>query len=445
MALVSCRGWWILGIVQQPQWIVPVIVDETTASSLLSRLPLVLLFVGGYVASRLLAETRLTNAFVLRVLARARGGLWAVCGAVIVAGAALSLFIPNAVTVLALLPVLSELDRAYAGRGVRATTALTLSAIYGANIGGMGSLVGSPANMLLIGALEVFQVPGREQITFLNWFLWALPLVFVVCGVSWLVVRLAIPGRRQKRGSGLGEGPATAEWHGMEVIPLTPWQRSACVLFVQFLLFWIASSLASGLIPAYARYEAAVAAGFTIYYIYVCVRPSGPGCCATKEPLLTLRALFSGLPRRGLVFLALVGALIVAAGQTGLDDRAVLLFESVLGADAPMYLVLVGTCLTVIFLTEVLSNTVVSVAFFAVAYHAALTHGADPLPIMIAVSCASTCAFMTPIATPCNALAYGEMRGVSLRGMLGLGLVLNLLCGLLMAGWLGMIIPLVYG
>lgn len=413
------------------------IVDETTASSLLSRLPLALLFVGGYVASRLLAETRLTHAFVLRVLARARGGLWAVCGAVIVAGAALSLFIPNAVTVLALLPVLAELDRAYGARGVRAATPLTLAAIYGANIGGMGSLVGSPANMLLIGALEVFQVPGRGQITFLNWFLWALPLVIVLCAAAWLVVRPALPARSKQ-----GED---SRWHGMEVVPLTPWQRSAFVLFAQFLLFWIGSSLASGLIPAYARYEAAVAAGFTIYYIYVCVRPSGPGCCATKEPLLTLRALFSGLPRRGLVFLALVGVLIVVVRQTGLDDRAAAVFESVMGADAPMFLFLLATCLTVMFLTEALSNTVVSVAFFAVAYHAAAAHGADPLPIMIAVSCASTCAFMTPVATPCNALAYGEMRGVSLRTMLLLGLVLNLVSGLFMAAWLQLVIPIIYG
>jgi sodium-dependent dicarboxylate transporter 2/3/5 len=51
---------------------------------------------------------------------------------------------------------------------------------------------------------------------------------------------------------------------------------------------------------------------------------------------------------------------------------------------------------------------------------------------------------MTPIATPTNALAYGEMRGASLRTMLGLGFVLNVAAGALLAGWLGWILPLIY-
>ncbi|MGE4554096.1 MAG: anion permease, partial [Desulfovibrionaceae bacterium] len=91
------------------------------------------------------------------------------------------------------------------------------------------------------------------------------------------------------------------------------------------------------------------------------------------------------------------------------------------------------------------SNTVVAAAFFPVAYAAANAAGIDPLALMIAVSTASTCAFMTPVATPCNALAFGEMRGVSLRRMLALGLVLNLACASLMTLWLSWVVPLVYG
>jgi sodium-dependent dicarboxylate transporter 2/3/5 len=105
---------------------------------------------------------------------------------------------------------------------------------------------------------------------------------------------------------------------------------------------------------------------------------------------------------------------------------------------------LVLLALGVIFLTEVFSNTLVSAAFFLLAYQLAQSHGADPLPLMVTVSVASTCAFMTPIATPCNALAFGEMRGTSLGAMLGLGALLNVLGALLVALWLGAVLPLVY-
>jgi Di- and tricarboxylate transporters len=100
--------------------------------------------------------------------------------------------------------------------------------------------------------------------------------------------------------------------------------------------------------------------------------------------------------------------------------------------------------LAAIFLTEVLSNTVVAVAFFPVAFFTAQALGLDPLPLMITISVAATCAFMTPVATIPNALAYGALPGASLRRMLGVGLLMNVLCALAMTAWLSLAIPLVY-
>jgi sodium-dependent dicarboxylate transporter 2/3/5 len=51
---------------------------------------------------------------------------------------------------------------------------------------------------------------------------------------------------------------------------------------------------------------------------------------------------------------------------------------------------------------------------------------------------------MTPIATPCNALAFGEMKKTSLGKMLALGLPLNIVGALLITLWLQFIIPFVY-
>ncbi|MEF2230445.1 MAG: SLC13 family permease, partial [Pseudodesulfovibrio sp.] len=128
-----------------------------------------------------------------------------------------------------------------------------------------------------------------------------------------------------------------------------------------------------------------------------------------------------------------------------LDERAVALAGPLLQGDMGPRAVYFLTILAVIFLTEVLSNTAVVAAFFAIAVAAARVHGMDPLYLMIGVGLASTCAFMTPIATPTNALAFGEMRGVSLARMLLLGLVLNLAGALILTFWLGWVLPHIYG
>lgn len=115
-----------------------------------------------------------------------------------------------------------------------------------------------------------------------------------------------------------------------------------------------------------------------------------------------------------------------------------------LRGDMPSLLLFFLTVLSVIFLTEVLSNTAVVAAFFTIAYYAALGHGMSPLYLMMAVGVSSTCAFMTPVATPTNALAFGEMRGASLRAMLLLGFVLNVAGAVILTGWLSWVLPRVY-
>ncbi|WP_022663391.1 SLC13 family permease [Paucidesulfovibrio longus] len=410
------------------------------AAYLWGRLPLILLFANAYLAYRLLAVTGLTTAFVRRVLwlaggPRGRGGLPGLLLLLMLAAALLSFFIPNAVTMLTLLPALTELERELREKtGAHMATPLALAAIYGANIGGMGSLVGSPANLLFIGAVDFFNVPGREQIGFANWFFWSLPLVALFLLAGWTLLALfALP-----RGVRLTPGDIP------EPRELTPWQRSGGALFVLFLCFWTASSVASEVWPSWHRLEPAVAAGFFCWFVFLAFFRAGTPCQGTSAPLLRLREVFSGLPRRGLLFLGLLGLLALAVKAFHLDTASVAWLKGLDSQAAPRFAVIFCMVLAVILLTELLSNTVVSAAFFPVAYAVAQAHGISPLALMLAVSLASTCAFMTPVATPCNALAFGEMRGVSLRRMLGLGLVLNLAGAVLMSVWVAWVIPLVY-
>lgn len=395
---------------------------EFSVTYINDRLPLILLFITGYILYRVTAAVGLPEYIAARATRLSRGRVDLLLLSLIVVSAALSMFIPNAVTVLAMIPVIRKLDIEMESM----TTPLTLSVIYGANIGGMGSLIGSPANLLLIGALDYFNIPGRERITFFNWFEWALPLVVMLVLLAWLVLRFAI----SKTNSSISMV--------MRGENLSVSQQKGLVSFGAFLIFWSVSSICAELFFWYREYESVFALSFTILFcVYV-----------FRGRLLQSRDLIEGVPRRGILFLGLLGILIVLVRMFKFDESAAQVFTGLLDMleqSGSGYTIYLATALTVILLTEFFSNTVVSTAFFAVIVHVGDIYGLNPLPLMVLVSAASTCAFMTPVATPCNSLAVGEMRGVSLKTMLGLGIVLNVLGAALLSVWIWKVVPLVYG
>ncbi|WP_207260608.1 SLC13 family permease [Desulfovibrio sp. Huiquan2017] len=401
------------------------------------RLPLILLFVCGYFVYQLMAATRITDGFVAWALRRSKGRPRRVLFYIIAAAAVLSSFIPNTITVLTLVPVLKKLDRDFADRGVRGmTTVLMCSAIYGAAIGGMGSMIGSPANAVLFAALDLFQVAGRDHLTFFNWFLWSVPLVAAFVLAAWLVAAgLGLP--RAARGVTLDlSGPIRA---GADAR-----QRYGALLFWLYMGYFVAEAVARENVPGFAAISPVVSLGFAALFLWLLFVRRAPDGGGRSGPLLKAGGLLKSVPRRGLAFILVLAVLVAVVHWTGLDQATVVLAGRLLKGEMDPRLLFLLTILAVIFLTEVLSNTAVVAAFFTIAYYAAKGHGMDPLPLMIAVGVASTCAFMTPIATTSNALAFGEMKGASLRGMLGLGLALNILGTLLMTGWLSWVLPRLY-
>jgi len=257
-----------------------------------SKLPLILLYASGYLMYRMVVVTRVTDVLVMRLFRHSQGRFPRLLLQVTASAVLLSFFIPNAVTVLILLPILKTVDRDAAPRvsgDFQLTTPLALAAIYGANIGGMGSLIGSPANLLLMGALDLYGVPGREQVNFFSWFLWSLPLVFSLCIAAWWIVyRLGVPRHMRK----------TRIHLKAEMETINSEQKSAGKLFMLFLVFWILESFAGFRFIEFSHMEPLVCVVFFIGLIYVIFfRKPAKG----KHPLLKFQQLFTGLPRHALL------------------------------------------------------------------------------------------------------------------------------------------------
>nr|WP_321260771.1 SLC13 family permease [uncultured Pseudodesulfovibrio sp.] len=402
------------------------------------RLPLILLFVCGYFIYQLMAAARITDSFVLWTLKKSRGHASFLILYIIAASAALSSFIPNTITVLTLIPVLKKLDRNFAEQGATGmTTVLMCAAIYGAAIGGMGSMIGSPANAVLFAALDVFEIAGREQITFFNWFVWSVPLVIVFVLAAWGVAA-GLGLSASARGVTVHMEGLTEENVGQDR------QQYGVRLFWFYIFYWMVEAVLRQQVGGFANMSPLFSLGFAGVFLYLLFWREAPGAPVGKGPLLCPSDLVKSVPRRGLLFILVLGVLFGVVHWLKLDERAVVLAGEMLQGDMTPAFLFFLTILSVIFLTEVLSNTAVVAAFFTIAFYAAQGHGMNPLYLMMGVGVASTCAFMTPIATTSNALAYGEMKGASLPVMLGLGCVLNIIGAVLMTVWLSWVLPLVY-
>ena len=292
-------------------------------------------------------------------------------------------------------------------------TALMLGIAYAASIGSLATIIGTPPNALL--AAHMSQEFG-VTIGFGRWVVVGAPIAVVFLLIAWLLLTKVvfkpeiseIPGgaeliREERRGLGrISSGEvrvlsvfvlAALSW---VFIPLI-WQIAGAgdppigdagiAMVVALLLFVLPAGAARGV--RLLDWDAAVKLPWGVLLLF------GGG--------LALSAQFSS---SGLT--EWIGE--VTAGIGGL----------------PVVLIVAIVAAGILFLTELTSNTATAATFLPVATAVAVGIGVDPMLLAIPVALAGTCAFMLPVATPPNAIAYGSGY-VRIPQMASAGLWLNLI------------------
>ncbi|WP_010551588.1 SLC13 family permease [Brachybacterium paraconglomeratum] len=292
-------------------------------------------------------------------------------------------------------------------------TALMLGIAYAASIGSLATIIGTPPNALL--AAHMSQEFG-VTIGFGRWMVVGAPIAVVFLLIAWLLLTKVIfkpeiseiPGgaeliREERRGLGkISSGEvrvlsvfvlAALSW---VFIPLI-WQIAGAgdppigdagiAMVVALLLFVLPAGAARGV--RLLDWDAAVKLPWGVLLLF------GGG--------LALSAQFSS---SGLT--EWIGE--VTAGIGGL----------------PVVLIVAIVAAGILFLTELTSNTATAATFLPVATAVAVGIGVDPMLLAIPVALAATCAFMLPVATPPNAIAYGSGY-VRIPQMAAAGLWLNLI------------------
>ena len=362
--------------------------------------PLILLLLGGFMLSTAMADSGAHRRIALYMVNVFGGGnaRGLVLG-FMAAAAVLSMWISNTATTLMLLPVaLAVLEQTEEKMAIP----LLLGIAYAASIGGLGTPIGTPPNLIF---MQVHLDQFGHTPSFPEWMSWGLPVVvlFVPLAGLWLTrgVKLAAPV----------ELPQTGAWRSFE--------KRVLIMFSLTALFWITRQAPfggwSGWLNLPQANDASVA---LIAVVMMAALPNGEGGrllrweAANKIPW-GLLILFAG-------GIAIANAFV----QSGLAD--IIAAELAGLVELPKWLLILSLCLAVTFLTEITSNTATASLLMPLLAATAVTTGINPMLLMVPAALSASCAFMLPVATAPNAIVFGSGK-IRIKDMARAGFALNLL------------------
>lgn len=417
--------WWITDAIPVyatalvPLVLIPLlgIADIGTAAAPYSN-PVVFLFLGGALIAVAIQRWNLHQRVGLALLSLAGTGARQLVGGFMMATALVSMWVSNTAAALIMLPMATAVlallkecgDAASVTRDL--DTALLLGVAYGASIGGMATLVGTPPNALLVAYLE--QTHGIA-ISFAAWLAFGLPLASVLLLIAWLLLTRVAYRLPTLEVRGAAEAISARR---AALGPVTRGERIVAVVLGLVAGAWMLVPLINDLAPALRLSDAGVAmVGAVALFVLPVDWRRGvfalDWASTAKVPWGVLILLGGGL------------SLAEAISFSGLAQA----FGSWLVAldRLPEWLLLLTVIGAVVFLTEMTSNTATTATLLPVAAALAIALDSSPLLLCVPVALAASCAFMLPAATPPNAVVFGSGR-VTVPEMARAGLYLNAAC-----------------
>lgn len=396
--------------------------------------PIIFLFLGGFLVALAVERSELHRRIAL-VIFRLMGssGKGLVAGFML-AAALLSMWISNTSTTLMLFPIAVSLalvvGETSPGLSDKAKhdfqIALLLGLAYGASIGGVATLVGTPTNAFMVGFL---QSEYQLEIPFARWMMVGIPVTVILLPMGWfLLTRFLFPvsfesspdtrAELDRRYAALG-AMSTAE-------------KRTAILFALLVVGWVLRKPIGSALGIEGLSDAGVA---MIAALLAFLIPSG----TDRHALVTWEDT-RRLPWGVLILFGGGLSLASALSSTGLT---LWLGQQMapLGVINPLLLVIALTSL-VIFLTELTSNVATTATLLPVVAALAIELGVDPVMLVVPVTIAASCAFMLPVATPPNAIVFSSGE-IQIREMMRAGLWLNIVSIALVSAVAVWLVPMV--
>jgi|TARA_B110000977_G_scaffold88517_1_gene117632 sodium-dependent dicarboxylate transporter 2/3/5 len=367
--------------------------------------PLIILLMGGAMLSKAMEKSGAHRRIALAMVNLFGGdSLRSLVFGFMVASAVLSMWVSNTATTLMLVPVAYAVLDSIQHPDERGKLAvpLFLGIAYSASIGGLGTPIGSPPNVIF---LKVYAEATGTMPSFLQWMIWALPVVVVMIPAAglWLT--------RHLKSDQSAQIPEVGRWRQEEFRVL--------LIFGLTALAWITLREPFGGwtswfgVPS-ANYAAVALTAVIIMFLV----PNGKGGKLLDWD--TAANIHWG------VLLLFAGGIAIAKAFaiTGISSA---IGESLSSVTRLSIIVIIGVvALAVTFLTEITSNTATTSLLMPILAAASLGAGFEPALLMLPAALSASCAFMLPVATGPNAIVFGTGQ-ITVEQMVREGFILNLI------------------
>lgn len=411
---ICCAIWWLAEPIPAPiTALLPIAVlpllGVLTAKEVAQSYghELILLLAGGFMLSRALEKSGAHQRLAMSMVNAfgGRSGRHLLYGFIAATGF-ISMWISNTATTLLMLPVAMAILETYPDR--RLEVPLVLSIAYAASIGGMGTPIGSPPNLVF---MQVYQQTTGVAYGFFDWMKVGVPVA--ILGLLSLAIWLG----RSLTTTPAARLPIIGYWTAAE--------RRVLIVFALTAAAWVFRTAPFGGWSQWLGLDNANDASVALIAVIVlCLIPDG------REGRLLDWASAEKIPWGALVLFGGGIALATAFDKSGLSDA---IGQHLTGLRyLPLPLLLLGLMTGVVLLSEIASNTATAVLLMPILAATAKAINVEPALLMYPAVLAASVGFMLPVATAPNAIAYGTGR-VSTREMTKEGAVMDVLCVIILS------------
>jgi sodium-dependent dicarboxylate transporter 2/3/5 len=394
--------------------------------------PYIFLFLGGMAIAAAMQQWNLHRRIALGIMRAIGTDPPRLLAGFLVATAFVSLWISNTATAVMMYPiglaVISQLESRSGRRLVHYGAAIMLGIAYAANVGGIGTKIGTAPNALFAS----FMAQRGTEIGFLAYLAIGIPFVALFLPLVWLA--LWREGRRDALAH--EQGTAAVREESERLGRMARGERVVLAVFVGACALWVAgrplTQALATLFPGLALGSAHVEAAISMLAALVLLGWPVGGTRALAVSSLRL------VPYGTLVLLG--GSLSMAAGieASGLGRWLATALAGVHELALPLQVA--GASLVTVGLSAVASN-VATMAIMLPVLAGAVTPG-HVNTVLFAATIASSCDFALPAGTPPNAIVFGSGY-VTIPRMARIGIRLDLAAALLAAAWCMLTVPFV--